>query len=41
MAFVVCNFHGPDLQPVDVRPAVIDIKGSKVVALWRSPFLDD
>ena len=41
MAFVVCNFTGPDLQPVDVRPVEIDIKGSKVVALWRSPFLDD
>ena len=41
MAFVVCNFPGPDLQPVDVRPVEIDIKGSRVVALWRSPFLDD
>ena len=41
MALVVCNFPGSDLQPVDVRPVEIDIKGSKVVALWRSPFLDD
>ena len=41
MAFVVCNFPGSNLQPVDVRPVEIDIKGSKVVALWRSPFLDD
>ena len=41
MAFVVCQFPGSEFQPVDVRPAEIDIKGSKVVALWRSPFLDD
>ena len=41
MAFVVCNFPGSNLQPVDVRPVEIDIKGSKEVALWRSPFLDD
>ncbi|MCZ2112757.1 MAG: hypothetical protein LC131_02715 [Anaerolineae bacterium] len=41
MAFVVCNFPGLDIQPVDARPVEIDIKGSKVVALWRSPFLDD
>ena len=41
IAFVVCNFPSSDLQPVDARPAEIDIKGSKVVALWRSPFLDD
>lgn len=41
MAVVVCNFPGPDLQPVDVRPVEIDSKGSKVVALWRSQFLDD
>ena len=41
MAFVICNFPGADLQPGDVRPVEIDIKGSKVVALWRSPFLDD
>ena len=41
MALVVCNFPGSDLQAVDVRPVEIDIKGSKVVALWRSQFLDD
>ena len=41
MALVVCNFPGSDLQPVDVRPVEIDIKGSKVVALWRSQFPDD
>ncbi len=41
MAFVVCNFPGSDLQPVDVRPVEIDIKGSKVVALWHSQFLGD
>jgi hypothetical protein len=41
MTFVVCNFPGPDLQPVDVRPVVIDSKRSKVLALWRSPLLDD
>ena len=41
MALVVCNFPGSNLQPVDVRPVEIDIKGSKVVALWRSQFPDD
>ncbi len=41
MTFVVCNFPGSDFQPVDVRPVENDIKGSKVVALWRSRFLDD
>ncbi len=41
MAVVGCQFPGSEFQPVDVRPAEIDIKGSKVVALWRSPFLDD
>lgn len=41
MAFVVCQFPSSDHQPVDVRSAEIDIKGSKVVALWRSPLLDD
>ena len=41
LAVVVCNFPDPDLPPGDVRPVEIDSKGSKVVALWRSPFLDD
>ncbi|MCC6658376.1 MAG: hypothetical protein IT512_09340 [Rhodocyclaceae bacterium] len=41
MAFVVCNFPGPDLQPVDVQPVKIDSKRSKVVALGPSQFPDD
>jgi len=41
MAFVVCNFPGPDLQPMDVRPVEIDSKRSKVVALGPSQFPDD
>lgn len=41
MAVVVCNFPGPDLQPMDVRPVEIDSKGSKVAALGPSQLLDD
>ena len=41
MAYVVCQFPGSEFQPVDVRPAEIDIKESQVVALWLSPLLDN